>query len=58
MAKTLLQAVQVYFGRKSGQTLQEFRDEMQQLTPKDKEELAAMLTEALSEPVTVAAPAA
>ncbi len=44
-----------YFGRKEGQSLAQFSIELKDLTPKDREELAPLLTKALlGEEVTVA----
>jgi hypothetical protein len=51
MALSFTVAVSRYFGRKEGETLSEFQNEIRQLTPKDKEELKPMLAEALGEPV-------
>lgn len=40
-------AVSKYFGRKPGQTMAEFRDEIVGLSPKDKDEMRVMLASAL-----------
>lgn len=42
-----------FFGKKEGQGLQQFAQELGQLTAQDKAELAPMLSEALGEPVEV-----
>ena len=47
--KTLMQ----YFGRKDGQTLAEFNDEVKKLTPENKSELAALAAVELGYVVTV-----
>jgi len=45
-------AISRYFGRKEGETLTEFQKELQQLTPKDREELKPMLEAALKDTIT------
>jgi hypothetical protein len=42
-----------YFGIKERQTLLEFSEELKQLTKKDREELAPLLSQVLGEEVTV-----
>ena len=51
--KTLMSAIMTFFGRKEGQTLAEFRDELHQLTDKDKAELGVMLAEHYGEEIQV-----
>lgn len=49
---TLVTAINRYFGRKENQTLTQFAAEIKALMPKDKTELAEMLTKTLGEEVT------
>jgi len=57
MAKAFVAACAQYFGRKEGQTLSEFQKECNQLTPKDKAELAPLLAKAIGEDVMIPPPA-
>jgi hypothetical protein len=51
MAMAFTAAIAKYFGRKDGQSMGEFAEEIRALTPKDKEELRGMLSVALNTPV-------
>lgn len=42
---SFVMACNSHFGRKPGQTLQEFNQELKALTPKDREDLTAMFRE-------------
>ena len=51
-SKTFLVACQQYFGRKPGQTLQQFAEEAKKLTAEDRAELAPLLAAELGYEVT------
>ena len=51
-----VQACLRFFGRKEGQTLAQFGEEVRQLTPADRAELTPMLAEALKEPIEETTP--
>lgn len=58
MAKPFVAACKQYFGLKPGQTLLEFKTEVDGLTQQDKLELRPLLSAAIGEEVTVAPPPA
>lgn len=58
MAKSFMVACKEYFGLSSGQTLMEFKKEVDQLTDKDKSELAPLLGSHFGESVDIPAPKA
>jgi len=49
---SLTTAINRYFGRKEGQTLPQFAQELKVLTEKDRMELAEMLTPVMGETVS------
>jgi hypothetical protein len=53
---TFMQACGDYFGKKIGQTLTQFRDELKALTEKDREELIAGLEQQGYKITTLGAP--
>lgn len=46
-------ACKEFFGFKPGQTLLEFKEEIAELTPQDRAELAPLLAHAIGKPVSV-----
>lgn len=52
MAKAFIIACNEYFGKLPGQTMLEFKKEVDALTPKDKAELAPLLAKHFGEEVT------
>jgi hypothetical protein len=53
MSKAFIIACMEYFGKRSGQTTLEFKNEVEALTRKDKEELQPLLAAALGCEVTL-----
>jgi hypothetical protein len=51
-SKTFFSAAIIYFPRREGQTLGDYREELRQLTQKDREDLAPLLSEVLGCTVT------
>ena len=51
MTQSFVKACQNFFGRKPGQTLGEFAQEIKQLTQADRDELSVLLAEQLGEDV-------
>jgi len=50
---TIVMAIMKFFGKKEGQSLQAFAQEIKELTSKDKKELAEDLSKHYGQPVTI-----